>query len=95
MSVSMSVERLLKRYQLTGDIQPRPQGGSQKSELNGYSSEFHELVKKYLDRTLSEYYEYWGNIYGQWISPSTMCRELKRVGLTKKRRYSVVKRQQT
>jgi transposase len=89
------VERLLKRYQLTGDIQPRPQGGSQKSDLNGYSSQLHELVKKYPDSTLSEYCEYWGNIYGQWISPSTMCRELKRVGLTKKRRYSVVKRQQT
>jgi len=41
------VERLLKRYQLTGDIQPSPQGGSQKSELNGYSSQLHELVKKY------------------------------------------------
>ena len=38
------VERLLKRYQLTGDIQPFPQGGSQKSELNGYSSQLHELA---------------------------------------------------
>jgi len=34
---------------------------------------------------LSEYCEYWGNIYGQWISPSTMCRELKRLGLKKKK----------
>ena len=81
----MSVERLLKRYQLTGDIEPRPQGRSQKSELNGYSSQLHELVKKYPDSTLSEYCEYWGNIYGQWISPSTMCRKLKRLGLTKKK----------
>ena len=30
------VERLLKRKQITGDIQPLRQGGSQKSELNGY-----------------------------------------------------------
>ncbi len=81
----MSVERLLKRYQLIGDIQSRPQGGSQKRELNGYSSQLHELVKKYPDSTLSEYCEYWENIYGQWITPSTMCRELKRVGLTKKK----------
>ncbi len=44
-----------------------------------------ELVEKYPDSTLSEYCEYWGNIYGQWISPSTMCRELKRLGLTKKK----------
>ena len=41
-------------------------------------------MKKYPDSILSEDCEYWGNIYGQWISPSTMCRELKRVGLTKK-----------
>jgi len=47
--------------------------------------QLHELVEKYLDSTLSEYCEYWGNIYGQWISPSTMCRELKRLGLTKKK----------
>ena len=78
------VERLLKPKQITGDIQPLRQGGSQKSELNGYSSQLHELVEKYPDSTLSEYCEYWGNIYGQWISPSTMCRELKRFGLTKK-----------
>jgi hypothetical protein len=32
----MIVERLLKRKQITGYIQPHPQGGSQKRELNGY-----------------------------------------------------------
>ncbi len=61
------------------------QGRSQKSELNGYSSQLHEQVEKYPNSTLSEYCEYWGNIYGQWISTSTMCRELKRLGLTKKK----------
>jgi transposase len=96
MSVNMIVERLLKRKQITGDIPPLRQGGSQKSELNRYSSQLCELVKKYPDSRLSEYCEYCGNIYGQWISPSTMCRELKRLGLTKKKRCSwVVKRRQT
>jgi transposase len=85
MSVNMIVERLLKRKQITGDIPPLRQGGSQKSELNRYSSQLCELVKKYPDSTLSEYCEYCGNIYGQWISPSTMCRELKRLGLTQKK----------
>jgi Transposase and inactivated derivatives len=79
------VERLVKRKQITGDIQPLRQGGSQKSELNGYSSQLHELVEKYPDSTLSEYCEYWGNIYAQWISTSIMCRELKRLGLKKKK----------
>jgi transposase len=41
------VERLVKRKQITGDIQPLRQGGSLKSELNGYSSQLHELVEKY------------------------------------------------
>ena len=79
------VERLLKRKQITGDIQPLRQGGSQKSELNGYSSQLRDLVEKYPDSTLSEYGKYWGNIYGNWVSPSSMCRELKRQGLTKKK----------
>jgi transposase len=65
MLVNMSVERLLKRKKITGDIQPLRQGGSQKSELNRYSSQLCELVEKYPDSTLSEYCEYWGNIYGQ------------------------------
>jgi arginine repressor len=52
--------------------------------LNGYSSQLHELVKKYPDSTLSEYCEDWENIDAQWITPSTICRQLKRVGLTKK-----------
>ncbi len=56
------VERLLKGKQITGDIQPLRQGGSQKSELNGYSDELVALVKKYPDSTLSEYYEYWGSM---------------------------------
>lgn len=58
--------------------------------------QLHELVEKYPDSTWSEYCEYWGNIYGQWVSPSTMCRELKRQGLTQKKRpYSAAKRRQT
>ena len=44
-----------------------------------------DLLEKYPDSTLSEYCKYWGNIYGKWVSPSTMCRELKRQGLTKKK----------
>jgi transposase len=56
------VERLLKRKQITGDIHPLRQGGSLKSELNGYSDELIALVEKYPDSTLSEYCEYWGSM---------------------------------
>ena len=95
MSVNMIVERLLKRKQITGDIPPLGQGGSQKSELSGYSDELVALVEKYPIAHASEYCEYWGSMYGQWISPSTMCRGLKRLGLTKKRGSSAVKQRQT
>jgi len=49
MSVNMIVERLLKRKQITGDILPLGQGGSQKNELSGYSDELVDLVEKYPD----------------------------------------------
>ncbi len=49
MSVNMIVELLLKRKQITGDILPFGQGGSQKSELSGYSDELVALVEKYPD----------------------------------------------
>jgi len=45
------VERLLKRQEITGDIQPLRQGESQKSELNGYSSQLRDLVEKYPEST--------------------------------------------
>jgi transposase len=59
------VERLLSATKLQEISNHNLGGGSQESVLNGYSSQLHELVKKYPDSTLSEYCEYWVNIYGQ------------------------------
>jgi len=90
------VERLLRRKQATGDIKPLRQGGYQKSELHGYANQIHEMVEKYPDATLAEYCEYWGESYGIWVSVSTMCRELQKQKLTRKKRvYGVVKQQQS
>ena len=89
------VQRLLKQKKITGHVQPLKQGGSMKSELYGYSTQLAQMVEKYPDATLSEYCEYWGQTYNQWVSTSTMCRELQRQQLTlEKRRYAALKQQQ-
>lgn len=86
------VQRLLSQKKIEGHVQPRKQGGSMKSELDKYSIQLTEIVEKYPDATLSEYCEYWGETYNQWVSTSTMCRALQRQQLTlKKRRYAAAK----
>jgi len=80
------VERLLRRNQATGDIKPLRQGGHQKSELHGYTKQIQEMVEKYPDATLSEYCEYLGDSQGIWVSVSTMCRELQKQKLTRKKK---------
>jgi transposase len=85
------VHRLLKQKKIKGHVQPGKQGGTLKSELDGYSTQLAQMVEKYPDATLSEYCEYWGETYNQWVSTSTMCRALQRQQLTlKKRRYALV-----
>ena len=85
------VQKLLKQKQTTGDVRPQKQGGSLKSVLHGATTQLAEMVKKYPDSTLSEYCEYWRESHKQWVSPSMMCRALKKQNLTrKKRRYGVV-----
>ena len=88
------VERLLRRSHRTEDIKPLRQGGYRKSALNGYSKQIHEMVEKHPDATLSEYCEYWGNSYGVWVSVPTMCRELQKQKLTRKKKVSVVVKQE-
>lgn len=88
------VQKLLKQKKMKGHVEPGKQGGSIKSELDNYKTQLAEMVEKYPDATLSEYCEYWGNTYNQWVSSSTMCRALQRSSLTlKKRRYAAVKEQ--
>lgn len=86
------VQKLLSMKKNQGNLEPKKQGGTMKSELNGYATQLADLVEKYPDATLSEYCEYWGQTYGQWVSTSTMCRELQKQRLTlKKRLYAAAK----
>ena len=89
------VQKLLEMKKNQGNVEPKKQGGTMKSELNGYATQLADLVEKYPDATLSEYCEYWGQTYGQWVSTSTMCRELQKQRLTlKKRLYAAAKARQ-
>lgn len=79
------VQKLLKQKQVTGDVQPKKQGGSLKSVLHSHTAQLTQMVEKYPDSTLSEYCEYWLSTHNQSVSPSMMCRELKKQNLTRKK----------
>jgi transposase len=80
------VQKLWKQKQETGNVQPKKQGGSLKSVLDAHTAQLLEMVEKYPDSTLSEYCEYWLQNHKQSVSPSMMCRELKKQNLTQKKR---------
>jgi len=85
------VQKILKQKQTTGHVEPKKQGGSLKSVLHSRTTELTQMVEKFPDSTLSEYYEYWLMNYNEAISPSMMCRELQKQNLTRKKRpYAVV-----
>lgn len=79
------VQKLLKQKQVTGHVQPKKQGGSLKSVLHSHTTQLTEMLEKYPDSTLSEYCEYWLSTHNQSVSPSMMCRELKKQNLTRKK----------
>ncbi len=82
------VQKLLLMKKTEGHLKPRRQGGTIKGELDGYFVQLAAMVEQYPDATLSEYCEYWGTTYNNWVSTSTMCRALQKQQLTlKKRRY--------
>ncbi|MHC5740244.1 helix-turn-helix domain-containing protein [Nostoc sp.] len=90
------VQKLLKQKKIKGHVEPGKQGGSIKSELDKYKTQLAQMVEEYPDAALSEYCEYWGQTYNQWVSTSCMCRALQRHQLTrKKRHYAVAKGQAT
>lgn len=86
------VQKILKQKQATGHVQPKKPGGSVKSVLHSHTTQLTEMVEKYPDSTLSEYCEYWLSTHKESVSPSMMCRELKKQNLTRKKKQSAVVR---
>ena len=87
------VQKLLKQQAEQGHLQPAQQGRPPKTMLDGYETQLQAMVEKYPDATLSEYCEYWGETYGQWLSRATLCRALNKVKLTRKKRPYAARKQ--
>lgn len=86
------VQKLLSLHKSQGHVEPKKQGGSMKGELHGKEAQLTAMVEQHPDATLSEYCEYWGLNYQQWVSTSTMCRALQKQKLTRKKKpYGVAK----
>ena len=77
------VFNLIKLKKETGSIKPKPARGGKTGQLAGKEAELGKMVQKYPDYTLEEY---WDEQTGVRVSPSTMCRELKKQKWTLKKR---------
>ena len=82
------VQKILKQYQEKGHVNHGKQGTRTKAVLADSSDLLIALVKQYPDATLSEYCEYWLESQGQLVSSSMMCRELQKLNLTRKKKWS-------
>ncbi|MEQ9667473.1 helix-turn-helix domain-containing protein [Coleofasciculus sp. G2-EDA-02] len=84
--VSLSfVQRLLKRYRETGNIEPASGGRGFEAQLTKYESLVEELVRENNDATLAELKE---NIYQRTkviVSCSSLCRFLQKRKWTRKK----------
>ncbi len=87
-----TVQNLLRRKRETGSVTPAPARGGKPSQLIGREQQLRDMVKEQPDLTLSEYCEVWEDKTGERLSESTLCRFLKKQGLTlKKKRFAVLK----
>ena len=85
--VSLSfVEKLLRRRRTTGDISPLPHGGGGQRACDEQSQTVvSRLVREQPDATLEELCEALYEERGIWVSVATMCSELKRLDLRRKK----------
>lgn len=80
------VETLLKLYQETGSVQPRAHGGGAQPKLN--AEQLHQLetlVEQHNDATLAELAEMLHQETEIRLSPTTVHRQLKKMGYTLKK----------
>ena len=85
--VSVSfVEKLLQRYRTTGTFAPKPHGGGQKRRLDTDADQrILAWIQAQPDLTLAELQSKTHQELGIHLSLATLCRNLKRLGLTRKK----------
>jgi len=80
------VQRFVKQYQETGDLSAKKPGGRPGSILEAHKEIVENTVEEHPDWTLEQYCEEVGQKTGEYVSRSTMCVFLKKVGLSLKKK---------
>lgn len=82
------IQKLLKKYQETGDVKPLPQGGSPPSKLNSEQLvTLLELMEKNKDATLEELSELLEKVTGVKLGKSTIGRISQKFNLSLKKNF--------
>jgi len=80
------VTRLLKQYRETGQLDPKPQPGRPKTLKPEHFQVVQELVSAKPDSTLAELCQALNDQVGIRVSEPTMCRAMKHLNLTRKKK---------
>ncbi|MBD2137630.1 transposase [Anabaena sp. FACHB-1237] len=85
-SVSKSlVQKLIKQQQTDGNLEPKQRGKPRFSYLKNAELEITEVVLDNPDATIVELCELFALKTGNRVSPTAMCRALKKLGLNRKK----------
>ncbi len=83
------IRNFLRRYRETGDIAPKAQGGDRRSKIQGKDEELlQKLVAEQNDIYLRELQGSLLDRTGIEVSESSLCRQLKRLKLERKKNFS-------
>lgn len=81
------VNRLIKRYETTGSVEPKPHGGGQSPKLKADQWEVvAKLIEEDNDATLQQLCDRLAENTGIKVSVPTMCRILQKLKLTRKKK---------
>ena len=81
------VRKLLKRYEATGSVEPKPHGGGKPAKINPQQIEIViQLVEEDNDATLQQLCDRLQEKTRMKVSVPTMCRLLQRLELTRKKK---------
>ena len=83
------VEKLWRRWRTTGQCTALPHAGGRQRSLRGAEAVLRREVTQQPDRTLAELCERVVRSGGARVSTKTMCLELRRLRLPRKKRFSM------
>ena len=83
------VQKLIRRYQNEGTLDPKPHGGGSVAKLANHLSVVQQLVEEDNDATLAELCERIEQRTEIRVSQSTLFRVLQQLDLTRKKKHSM------